>query len=218
MKKMFLMLLIATIGISTSSAQDDLIGGGKVKKEKKIKMGLSLGVGTMGYSASQYSISYGILGSVGYVATMPLNNNPESRWLGEMGINISYCKNDAKWEKSSLSKPNSKLLEIPNISIRLRYILNPLSTRGKWYVYPGLSVCPIATFPVNGTSNVNTKHKTLSNEFGATLSVEGGLGFAARHFGLSVGPFVKIGAPYSSKADGNSPLLYGGILSLLYMF
>ncbi|MBR5062764.1 MAG: hypothetical protein IKX24_11590 [Prevotella sp.] len=217
MKKMIIMLLIAATNFASLSAQNDLIGGGKVKKEKKLKMGLSLGIGTMGYSATQYSIKNGILGSVNYVATMPLNNNPESRWLGEMGIGITYCKNSAEWEKSSRSNHDSKLFEIPNVTIRLRYTLNPLSTRGKWYVYPGLSVCPIAIFPVNETSDVNRKYKNLSDEFGCTLGIEGGIGYSSNHLGFSVGPFGKMGATYSND-KGNSPIMYGGILTLHYMF
>ena len=218
MKRIIIMLLIAATNFASLSAQNDLIGDGKVKKMKKTKMGLSLGIGTMGYSASQYSIKNGIMGSINYVATMPLNSNPESRWLGEMGIGISYCKNSAEWEKSSLSNHNSKLLEIPNIIIRLRYTLNPLSTRGKWYVYPGLSACPIATFPVNGDNDNNRKLKSLSDEFGCTIGIEGGIGYSSNHLGFSVGPFGKIGAAYSNKTNGNSPIMYGGILTLYYMF
>ncbi len=219
MKKILMILLMAATCLATANAQSDLVGGGKVKKEKKTKMGIALGAGSMGYSADQYSVSFGFLGSINFIMTMPFNKNPESRWLGEMTIGLNYCKNNVEWDKSSRSKTSTTLLEIPNIGVKCRYILNPMSTRGKWYIYPGISFCPLATFPVNETSSVNKNNKTLADDGpGLTFGGECGFGFAAKHLGFSVGPFIKIATSYSSKSNSTSPAMYGGQFNLHYMF
>ena len=190
----------------------------KVKVDKKIKTGVSLNAGMLTYSIEDFSISPGILFGGNFVATAPLTKKAENRWIGEFSIGLDYCSNSVEKNNRRSSKDNEGFFEIP-IGIRFRYILNPLGTRGFWYVYPGMTVSGLTMVPMEKSTKVNkSTSKYVGTEAGMSIGAECGVGYATRHLGLSVGPFIKIGTKYSSKDSGASPALYGGYATLYYMF
>lgn len=215
MKKLLLFLFIMITGVITINAQSDLVGGGKVKTEKKIKQGIGITCGTMGFTASNHNIKNGVLFGASYIITMPLSNNPESRWLGELDLGFDFCKNDA--EASDIFSHDTSITTWDiYMGMRFRKILNPMSTRGKWYFYPGFAFS-FAGFP-NEERNSRYKNVYLLQEaIGMGLTGECGIGFATRHIGFAIGPFLKYGATFKED-EKNVPLMYGGSLTLSYMF
>lgn len=220
MKKLLLLLLIVVNSIPTANAQSDLVGGGKVKKKKKTNWGVGITAGTMGYSFENYSIENGVLLGINAILTTPLSANPEARWLGELSFGFDYCNNEAKYNKnpSYTSYDTSTFTMDYYIDLRFRYIINPMSTRGKWYLYPGFSVS-LATLPLGVDKSLKSfKGKELTTEVGVGLTGECGIGYATKHLGFSAGPFAKVGAVLSDEKGGAAPLMYGAALTLFYMF
>ena len=218
MKKLLFMLLIVATSVSTANAQSDLVGGGKVKKEKKTKLGVGITGGTMGYSFDNYSVDNGLLFGANFIVTTPLSKNPEARWLGEFSIGFDLCKNEAKSDYGSSYDTSCTTIDFFNLDVRFRYILNPMSTRGKWFVYPGFAIS-LANIPLGKTSSSKyAKGKRLETKVGMGLTGECGIGYATKHLGFSAGPFAKVGAVLSDKDGGTAPLMYGGALTLFYMF
>lgn len=74
--------------------------------------------------------------------------NPECRWAYEVGFGISVStatlEYDGKYKSTDEEVTTCRILDIP---CSIKYSLNPLSTRGKWYLNAGLSVCPLAIVP-----------------------------------------------------------------------
>ncbi len=212
--KRIIFVLMALLVCSTS------IYAQKVKKEKKVKSGVSMNAGMMTYSADQHSVSSGIFGGLNYVMTTPMSKNPESRWLWEISLGLDFCSNKVEPEKMRSGSDNETFFEVINIGIRPRYILNPMGTRGHWYVFPGLTACPLALVPYEKwrSSKSTSQKKMVETTVGISMGGECGVGYATRHLGFSVAPFVRLGAPYSSKDSAGSIVTYGGYATIYYMF
>lgn len=229
MKKLATFILVALVTIC-ANAQSDIVGGThKVKKEKTLRCGIEAYVGGSWYSIDGYKAKNGKGGSdieANFVITGPLKpSNPEGRWYGEASIGFEYHDGKVESEKQSYSNSNEEdisFYELFNIGVKAKYLLNPLTTHGKWFISARLTVCPLVgglpTLKDSSVSNGRYSYigtSSLGLGTGAGLSVS----YEWKHFGIGIEGSGKIVSTYSDSGGKNAiNALYGFKWNIKYIF
>ena len=228
MKHFLFYLLAFILATNICTAQNDglIVGNKKVKKEKKSKMGIGLDLGITNYKLENYSCDPGFCGEIKFIYTAPFSKRQEARWHGEINFGIEFYTGSAIKEnnkKATATSSNILFAEIFNISFKPKYILNRYSSRGHWFLYPGVIFCPL----IAGVPTVETKTTTINGtrkkseylgtatglSFGGTI----GLGYQTKHFGISIGGVAKLTAAYKEMSP-TTPTVFGGQVALTYLF
>ena len=214
MKKLLLFccMLLATSAFSQS---------GKVKKEKTVKQGIVVKGGMASYSIDGWDCDAGFTGEVYWSLSGLLKpKNTESHWAFETGLGIDFSKSKAVYSgrKRGIDE-DIFCIGLFTIPCNAKYILNPLSTRGKWIVKAGIDFCPLEIgVPQEKEGKAISSYYHLESTVGMKIGIDGGLGYEGKHWGLYAGGFGGMMTPWSSEASLNSGTMAGFYASLHYFF
>lgn len=217
-----LLLLVCLLFTTTAFAQTPN-GGGKVKKVKTTKSAIVVKGGMASFSVENWKSDPSLF----VQAHWGLNGlfkprNPESHWGYEIGVGFDYYGGSAHYEgeKRTTGDENILMLGLFDIQFNVRYILNPLSTRGKWMLKGGADICPLEVgVPTEEYSSKSSYTHLKTGGVGTKLNLDASFGYEAKHWGIFAGGFAGIMTPYSSdESSSGVPTNYGYYASLQYYF
>lgn len=215
------LILLASLMLPVFLCAQSVHGGKKVKREKTEKIGFAVVGGIEKMSIGDYSGSGSTFGGYFVCQGLLKPRNPECRWAYEVGFGISVStatlEYDGKYKSTDEEVTTCRILDIP---CSIKYSLNPLSTRGKWYLNAGLSVCPLAIVPA-GEKKGSLGYTHLDNgSLAVSAGINAGIAYEAKHWGLGLNGFAGIASSYSTDTDIDTDLFnsYGTTISLKYLF
>lgn len=221
MKRFSFIVVLAMLTLFANAQSSNIVGGkSKVKKEKVNKWGIEVEGGYANYSIKNYSCESGFSIEPRVVFSSPINpRNPEGRWYGELSVGLSFYTGKAEYEKKkSYASEDIFFAEMFNMGIKAKYLLNPLTTRGKWFLSPKLQVCPLALGVPKDKGGKNDYHN-LDSEFGVSIGLGASIDYEAKHWGISLGGYGKMATGYSSSSDTSGSFsLYGATAAFKYLF
>lgn len=195
---------------------------GKVKKEKTQKSGITVKGGMASYSISDaWDCESGAFGEIYWsVSGLMKPHKPECHWGWEIGLGLDFYTgkvNDSS-KSSRYSTPEDILtIGLFTIPMNVKYILNPLSTRGKWIAKLGIDMCPLEVGVPNETEGSSRYSRHLESTLGVRVGGDAQFGYEAKHWGFSVGGFAGVMGPYSGESS-TSTSMYGYYASFQYYF
>lgn len=191
----------------------------KVKKHRTNQMGIMVKMGTVSYSLDGWDCTSNPFGQVYFMFGGPMKpKNPECRWFFETGLGFDYYSGKASHKGDRYgSDEDILMMGLLTIPAKAKYVINPLSTRGKWNLNAGIDFCPLLIgVPTDETSGKSSYHH-LGSDIGAKFNVEGGLGYETNHWGVSIGAFAGVTVIYSSDPQkGSGPTMTGLFGSVQY--
>lgn len=222
-------IFVALFAICANAQSDIVGGGGKVKKEKNLRCGVEAYLGAGFCSIDGYEVKNGKAGAdleANFIIAGPLKpSNPEGRWYGEMSIGFGFFSETVESEKqSSYSsyEEDISIYELFKIGVKAKYLLNPLATRGKWFIGARLSCCPLVCgLPTFNDSSISGRsHRYLGSS--SSMGLDSGLGLSAsyemKHFGIGIEAFGKLMSPYSDSESSAIDAMYGVRWDVKYIF
>lgn len=197
---------------------------GKVKKEKTEKNGIAVKGGMASYSiGNAWDCESGAFGEIywSYSGLMK-PRKPECHWAWEAGLGLDFYTGKAtEANKHNRYDTPEDILMIGlfTIPMNAKYILNPLSTRGKWIAKIGADVCLLEIgVPSEDTgSTMYRDYRHLESTLGTKFAADAQFGYEAKHWGLFVGGFAGAMAPYSGESS-TTTCMYGYYASFQYYF
>lgn len=194
----------------------------KVKKERTNKMGIMVKSGMASFSLDGWDCKSEIFGQVFFTYGGPIKpRNPECRWAFETGVGLDFYSGKARYSKGRYDEDEDILMiGLFTIPVKVKYILNPLSIRGKWNLNAGIDFCPLLVgIPTDEKIKKTSYHHLSSGDVGLKLNAEIGVGYETNHWGFSIGGFAGLTTPYSADAEkGSGPTMVGFYASLQYLF
>ncbi len=214
MKKAFLLCCLASLCAASASA-----GNGKVNKEKTSKLGIMFKAGTNNFSMSKVGFDGGMYYG-GYVTYgFPINpRNPECRWALETGFGLDFMSGKASYIDRGRYRDDiddDAYLMNMTIPCTVKYILNPLGSRGKWNVNAGVECSLGIGVP---TLEEDDDKYLKSGSFGIGAGINAGIGYEARHWGFSVGGRAGYYSSFDTEAYCYDPASVGVYGALKYFF
>lgn len=212
-----LLLCAATVGVQAN-------GNGKVKKTKTTKMGIFVEGASESYSLSGWDSKSGMsIGAYFGASALMKPRKPENHWGWGAAIGIKYfggsLERQEKHSYSTRLKCDVTSVSMFDMKGDVKYFFNPLSTRGKWYIKGGVSVCPLQiNVPVEKESSTYSKNTYIdSGAMGVSLSIGAHFGYEAKHWGASIGAHYGAMTTYSSE-NSSVPTFCGFGASFQYFF
>ena len=217
-----LLLLVCLLFTTTAFAQTP-IGEGKVKKVKTQKSAIVVKSGMASFSIDNWKSDPSLFVQAYWsINGLMKPRNPESHWGFEVGFGIDYYGGTAEYDgaKKTTGGEDIFMLGLFDIPVNVKYILNPLSTRGHWILKGGLDLCPREVGIPYGDYDSKSKYSHLESGIGIKANFDASFGYEAKHWGVFVGGFVGFMGPYSSSEDSSDggATSYGYYASLLYSF
>lgn len=213
--KRILIILFCLLSLTTAesvSAQKPV----KVEKEKHVKQGMKITGGASMWTfdlakAKEYThCNMGPAFGVYYFLNGLLTpSNPESRWAYDFGFGFELSSVDVSYNRDYKinNRPtveqkefNAMAFEILPIYYGMSYLLNPLSTHGKWDVTLDFRVCFLDVMP---RANVDFVHlEDITTSFGMNFGFNLSFNYNVCKWRIGAGGTWSLHAPYSSTAPG----------------
>lgn len=219
------LILLASLMMPAFLCAQSVHGGKKVKREKTEKSAIAVVGGIENMSIGDYSGSGSTFGGYFMYQGLLKPRNPECRWAFEVGFGLSVSTANLEYDgknKKSFDEEEVTTFRMFDIPCNIKYSLNPLSTRGKWYLKAGLSVCPLAYVP-KGEKKGSLGYTHLDNgSLAVSAGINAGIAYEAKHWGFGLNGFAGIASSYSTDTDTDidSDLFksYGTTITLKYLF
>lgn len=216
-----LVLLVCLLFTTTAFAQTPN-GSGKIKKVKTTKSAIVVKSGMASFSIDNWKCDPSLFVQAYFSMNGLMKpRNPESHWGFEVGFGIDYYGGTAQYDGSKKGTDEDFfMLGILDIPINVKYILNPLSTRGKWILKGGMDFCPLEVgVPTEEIGSKSSYSHLKSGSVGMKLNLDASFGYEAKHWGIFAGGFAGIMCSYSSsESSSGTPTNYGYYASLQYYF
>lgn len=210
----------STADQTSEEPQGEIVGGRKIKKEKKLKIGVGgeFGINHF-YNVPGYDCESGLGGKISFMMTMPLSAKMayDARWHFDYSIGFGMYSGDATSSENSRYENTEHIFtfNLFDMNFNIRCILNKYGSRGKWYVFPGIEVCP-AVVGMPDFKKYKNDYTALSSTTGLSIGGRAGIGYQSRHICISLSAYIRTLASYSESYGGCSQ--YGYLASLYYTF